>query len=44
VGVSVIAAGGIASNRDVTALGELGVEGVVVGRALYEGKVDLSAC
>jgi len=44
VGVPVIAAGGIASNRDISALGELGVEGVVVGRALYEGKVDLSAC
>lgn len=44
VGVPVIAAGGIATNSDVTALGELGVEGVVVGRALYEGKVNLAAC
>lgn len=43
VGVPVIAAGGIASNDDVTALARLGVEGVIVGRALYEGRVDLSA-
>jgi len=41
--VPVIAAGGIVSNADVIALGELGVEGVIVGRALYEGRVDLPA-
>lgn len=43
VDVPVIAAGGIASNADVIALAELGVEGVIVGRALYEGRVDLAA-
>lgn len=43
VDVPVIAAGGIASATDVIALSALGVEGVIVGRALYEGRVDLAA-
>ncbi len=37
VGVPVIAAGGVASETDLAALERTGVEGVVVGRALYEG-------
>ncbi len=41
VGVPVIAAGGIASEADLAALASTGVEGVIVGRALYEGRVDL---
>lgn len=44
VGVPVIAAGGIACNDDIRALARLGVEAVIVGRALYEGRVDLSSC
>lgn len=43
VGVPVIAAGGISSNDDVIALAANGVEGVIVGRALYDGRVDLGA-
>jgi phosphoribosylanthranilate isomerase len=37
----VLASGGIRDASDVRALGELGVEGAVVGRALYEGTLRL---
>ncbi|HXF74016.1 MAG TPA: 1-(5-phosphoribosyl)-5-[(5-phosphoribosylamino)methylideneamino]imidazole-4-carboxamide isomerase [Actinomycetota bacterium] len=37
----VIASGGVRDAADVRALAELGVEGVVVGRALYEGTLRL---
>ena len=40
-GVKVIAAGGIGSLGDLVALEQVGVEGVVVGKALYEGKFTL---
>jgi phosphoribosylformimino-5-aminoimidazole carboxamide ribotide isomerase len=43
VHVPVIAAGGITSTVDVRALAALGVEAVVIGRALYEGKLTLAA-
>ncbi|MDQ7849810.1 MAG: 1-(5-phosphoribosyl)-5-[(5-phosphoribosylamino)methylideneamino] imidazole-4-carboxamide isomerase, partial [Armatimonadota bacterium] len=36
----VIAAGGVARVEDLDALRALGVEGVIVGRALYEGRLD----
>lgn len=42
-GVPVIAAGGIASEDDLAAVAETGVEGVIVGRALYEGRIDLAS-
>lgn len=43
--VPVIASGGIASVEDVLAIKTLGprVEGVIVGKALYDGKLDLAA-
>lgn len=41
--VPVIAAGGITSEADLAALAAIGVEGVIVGRALYEGRIDLAA-
>ena len=37
----VISAGGISSVSDVTALKELGVAGVIIGKALYTGDVNL---
>jgi phosphoribosylformimino-5-aminoimidazole carboxamide ribotide isomerase len=37
----IIAAGGIGSLDDLTALKGIGVEGVVIGKALYEGKFTL---
>ena len=41
-GLPLLAAGGIRSTADVDALGELGCEGAIVGRALLEGSVPLS--
>ncbi len=39
----VIVGGGVGSLGDLKALKALGVEGVILGRALYEGRVDLGA-
>jgi phosphoribosylformimino-5-aminoimidazole carboxamide ribotide isomerase len=39
--VEILAAGGIGSLNDLVALKHVGVEGVVVGKALYEGKFTL---
>ncbi len=36
-----IAGGGIASLEDVLALKRLGVEGALLGKALYEGRIRL---
>ncbi|HIE18472.1 TPA: 1-(5-phosphoribosyl)-5-[(5-phosphoribosylamino)methylideneamino] imidazole-4-carboxamide isomerase, partial [Candidatus Bathyarchaeota archaeon] len=41
-GYEVIAAGGIRSIKDLLALKQLGVRGVVVGKALYEERFSLS--
>ncbi len=41
VAVPVIASGGVSSAEDVRRLAELGVAGCIIGRALYEGRVDL---
>lgn len=38
-GIPVLAAGGIASERDLDELEELGIEGAVVGRALLDGRL-----
>jgi phosphoribosylformimino-5-aminoimidazole carboxamide ribotide isomerase len=40
-GIDVIASGGVASLSDLYALEKIGVRGVVVGRALYDGTIDL---
>jgi len=39
--VSIIAAGGIGSLNDLISLKQIGVKGVVVGKALYEGRFTL---
>lgn len=39
--VPVIAAGGVSGPADLDAAAAAGVEGVIVGRALYEGRLDL---
>jgi phosphoribosylformimino-5-aminoimidazole carboxamide ribotide isomerase len=39
----VLAAGGVSGPADLDALGQLGVEGAVVGRALLDGRLPLSA-
>ena len=42
-GGPVFLSGGISSLEDVAACAAAGVEGVIVGKALYEGRVDLAA-
>jgi phosphoribosylformimino-5-aminoimidazole carboxamide ribotide isomerase len=43
--VPVIASGGVSSLADVTECQKIGCGGVIVGRAYYEGKIDLAeAC
>jgi phosphoribosylformimino-5-aminoimidazole carboxamide ribotide isomerase len=39
--VSVIASGGISSVEDLRRLGTIGVEGAIIGKALYTGALDL---
>ena len=41
-GVSVVASGGVASLEDVTACKAAGLAGVIVGKAIYEKKLDLA--
>ncbi len=41
VSIPVIASGGVSSADDVRRLAATGVAGCIVGRALYEGKIDL---
>ena len=41
VGVPVIAAGGIATLNHLSLLKKIGIEGAVVGKALYTGDIDL---
>jgi len=43
-GLSVIASGGIGSEEDITLIQTSGCSGVIVGKAIYEGKVRLSVC
>ena len=38
-----MAAGGISSEADIAAVAAVGCEGAVVGRALLEGRIPLSA-
>lgn len=38
---SVIASGGIGAASDVLALADTGVSGVIIGRAIYDGRIDL---
>ncbi|HVO21560.1 MAG TPA: 1-(5-phosphoribosyl)-5-[(5-phosphoribosylamino)methylideneamino]imidazole-4-carboxamide isomerase [Anaeromyxobacter sp.] len=40
-GVQVVASGGVASLADVVACREAGLAGVIVGKALYEGRIPL---
>jgi phosphoribosylformimino-5-aminoimidazole carboxamide ribotide isomerase len=41
VNVPVIASGGVTTKEDIEKLKELGAEGCIVGKALYEGKITL---
>lgn len=39
--LSVIASGGVSSQEDITRLDKMGVTGIIIGKALYEGRIDL---
>jgi phosphoribosylformimino-5-aminoimidazole carboxamide ribotide isomerase len=41
-GLTVIASGGVGSLEDVRAARLDGLSGVIIGRALYEGRIDLN--
>jgi phosphoribosylformimino-5-aminoimidazole carboxamide ribotide isomerase len=40
-GLELIASGGIASMEDIYRLAEMKIPGVIIGKAIYEGKIDL---
>jgi len=40
-GVSLIASGGVSGMQDVNDLKKLGVEGIIIGKAIYEGRIDI---
>lgn len=42
--MDIIASGGIGSMDDISAVRRIGASGVIVGRAIYEGKVRLDKC
>jgi phosphoribosylformimino-5-aminoimidazole carboxamide ribotide isomerase len=42
--LAVIASGGIGCQDDIEAVRQTGAAGVIVGKALYEGKVVLPSC
>lgn len=43
-GANVISSGGVAGIEDVMRVKEEGASGVIIGKAIYEGKVDLEKC
>ena len=43
-GLNVIASGGISCDEDIFRIKDSGCGGVIVGKAIYEGKVDLARC
>ena len=43
-GLNVVASGGIGSDEDVFHIKDSGCAGVIIGKAIYEGKVDLRKC
>ena len=42
LGCNIIAAGGVSSLKDITALSKIGLHGAIIGKALYEGKINLA--
>lgn len=43
-GLAVIASGGVGSEQDIEEVRTTGAAGLIIGKAIYEGKVDLAAC
>jgi phosphoribosylformimino-5-aminoimidazole carboxamide ribonucleotide (ProFAR) isomerase len=42
-GAAIVASGGVSELSDLAKLRQMGIEGVIVGKALYEGSLDLTA-
>ncbi|MGB4658247.1 MAG: 1-(5-phosphoribosyl)-5-[(5-phosphoribosylamino)methylideneamino]imidazole-4-carboxamide isomerase [Mobilitalea sp.] len=42
-GLNIIASGGVSSLKDLEMLGEINVYGAIIGKALYENRIDLKA-
>lgn len=42
-GAAIVASGGVSDLSDLAKLRQMGIEGVIVGKALYEGGLDLTA-
>lgn len=42
--IDIIASGGISGLNEIAELKKMGIYGAIAGRALYEGRLDLSAC
>lgn len=40
--MKIIASGGVSSIKEIEELGELGLDGAIVGRAIYEGRIQLA--
>ncbi len=40
-GIKLIASGGVSTLEDIYQLAELGCEGVIIGKAIYENKISL---
>lgn len=43
-GLQVVASGGVSFARELPALAEIGVAGVIIGKALYSGRLSLPEC
>ena len=43
-GLDVVASGGVSFESDITALSEMNIHGAIIGKALYEGKLELRRC
>ncbi len=43
-GLDIIASGGVGTEQDIDAVRATGAAGLIMGKAIYEGKVDLAAC
>ena len=41
--IRLVASGGVSSIQDLDDLKSIGCSGVIVGKAIYEGKIDLTA-
>jgi phosphoribosylformimino-5-aminoimidazole carboxamide ribotide isomerase len=42
-GIKLVASGGVSGNQDLEALRKINVDGVIVGKAIYEGRISLES-